>query len=44
MSIKIGENKEDLEMLALNLNSLVNLFYWGNKFEEIYELEIENDK
>ena len=44
MNIEIGENKEDLEILALNLSSLASLFYWGNKFEEIYELEIERDK
>jgi hypothetical protein len=44
VNIEIEESVEELKMLELNLSSLVSLFYWGNKFEEIYELEIERDK
>jgi len=41
---EINDEIEELKMLKLNLSSLVSLFYWGNKFEEIYKLEIERDK
>jgi hypothetical protein len=44
MNTEIEESVEELKMLELNLSSLVSLFYWGNKFEEIYELEIERNK
>lgn len=41
---EINDEIKELEMLKLNLSSLVSLFYWGNKFEEIYELEVERNK
>jgi len=41
---EINDEIEELKMLKLNLSSLVSLFYWGNKFEEVYELEVERNK
>jgi hypothetical protein len=41
---EIDDEIEELKMLKLNLSSLVSLFYWGNKFEEVYELEVERNK
>ena len=35
------EEIEELKMLELNLSSLVSLFYWGNKFEEVYDKGLE---